>query len=79
MCGMGCPFVKAETRCMMCIESLHSIFVTECSYSGHMLVNILFGISHCAPTQVSFEVVTVVQFSISALWEAALRRGVRET
>lgn len=61
MYGRGCLFVKAETRCMMYIESLHSIFVNECSDSEHMPVNILFGISRCAPTQVSFEVVTIVQ------------------
>ena len=27
---------KAETRCMMCNESLHSIFVTDCSDSVHL-------------------------------------------
>ena len=64
---------------MMCIESLHSTFVTECFDSGHMPVNIVFGISRCAPTQVSFEVVTVGQFSIPALWEAALRREDSDT
>ena len=63
----------------MCIESLHSIFVNECSDSGHMPVKILFGISRCVATQVSFEVVTIVQCNIPALWEAALRRGVRDT